>query len=115
MDPEKHHTKKRRNLRGRDCLMLLIGAAAVLSGLLAGNYVQSHKVALKPESDTITIKWLPATVKHWHKPIEEMAKKYNLDPNLVAIIITMESGGYSKAHRCPLPEGAAHQLRPHEA
>jgi soluble lytic murein transglycosylase len=26
-----------------------------------------------------------------------MAKKYNIDPNFIAIIMTMESGGYSKA------------------
>jgi soluble lytic murein transglycosylase-like protein len=78
-------------------LLLLIGAGVVLAGIVAGNTVSSHRQALKPEVPTITIPWLPATVKHWHKPIEEMAKKYSIDPNLIAIIVTLESGGYSKA------------------
>jgi soluble lytic murein transglycosylase-like protein len=53
---------------------------------------------LKPESDHITSSWIPATVRKWDKPINEMAEKYNVDPNLIAIIITMESGGNAKAH-----------------
>lgn len=45
----------------------------------------------------VTIPWIPETVKHWQTPINAMAKKYDIDPNLLAIIMTLESGGYSKA------------------
>lgn len=41
--------------------------------------------------------WVPSTVKHWQTPINEEAKKYNLDANFVAIIMTLESGGYAGA------------------
>jgi len=56
----------------------------------------SHK-PLNPQADQITSPWIPQTVKRWERPIDEMAKKYQLDPNLIAIVMTMESGGDSKA------------------
>ena len=45
----------------------------------------------------ITAAWIPSTVKHWDTPINDMAKKYDVDANLVAIITTIESGGNAKA------------------
>lgn len=77
--------------------MILLGAAIILAGVLIAKFIDDRKVPVAPESPAITAKWIPPTVKHWEKPIDEMAKKYNVDPNLIAIIITMESGGYSKA------------------
>lgn len=88
---------KKRPITPRDSIMLAVGAGVVLAGLLVGNFVQTHKQALRPEQATITIPWLPDTVRHWHKPIEDMGAKYNIDPNLIAIFMTMESGGYAKA------------------
>lgn len=85
-------------LSRRDWLLLAIGAA-VASSALAGVTIikRAQEVPLKPESATLTAAWLPKTVKHWEVPIDEMAKKYKIDPNLIAIVMTMESGGDSKA------------------
>jgi len=81
----------------RDVWLVLSGAAFV-SMLWAGLTVIHHQqLPLKPQSNDITIAWLPKTVTRWRPQIDEMAKKYQLDPNLVAIIMTVESGGYSKA------------------
>lgn len=52
---------------------------------------------LAPQTATITIPWIPQSVKHWAPQIEAMAKKYKIDPNLLAIIMTLESGGNPKA------------------
>ena len=59
--------------------------------------VTHSRLPLKPEADRITSPWVPATVKKWEAPIDQMAKKYKLDPNFIAIIMTMESGGDPKA------------------
>lgn len=77
--------------------MLFIGAFLALAVVLIVIVVKNAQTPLKPQSDTLTTKWLPSTVTRWHDPIVEMSKKYNIDPNLVAIILTMESGGYAKA------------------
>lgn len=41
--------------------------------------------------------WISPTVRHWDGMIEQTAAKYNVDPNLLRIIMTLESGGYVKA------------------
>lgn len=75
------------------------GVALVLGGMT---------MALTPEpppetpraltyTTDFSIPWLPDTVQHWRSLIVEMAQRYDLDPNLVAIIITIESGGFSGA------------------
>jgi hypothetical protein len=84
-------------LSARDCLLLFVGALAVLTGTLVGDAMRGNRLALRPESTQITIKWLPETVKHWSGLIEEMGAKYRVDPNYIAIIMTVESGGYAKA------------------
>ena len=48
--------------------------------------------------DGITAAWIPDTVKRWQEPINESARRYNIDPNLIAIIMTLESGGHTKAN-----------------
>ena len=77
--------------------MLLAGAviACAVFGLI--RLVDDAQTPLRPEANGITSPWIPATVKRWSGPIDDMAKKYNVDPNAIAIIMTMESGGYSKA------------------
>ena len=52
---------------------------------------------LSYNSGGVNISWLPKTVTRWENIINENGKKYNIDPELIAIIITVESGGYSKA------------------
>lgn len=90
--------KRRIKPSKRDGVWIAVGAigALTLFGLfsLIKNTVETP---LAPESDKVTIKWLSPTVKHWEKTINEMGAKYDIDPNLIAIIMTLESGGYSKA------------------
>ena len=88
---------KRLQVKKRD----IIVAAVTL--LLAGGLAMGVKAIIStrprlPYSEKgITISWLPSTVTRWKSTIEADAKKYNIDPNLVAVIMTLESGGYSKA------------------
>ncbi len=78
--------------------MITIGAAAVLLVIGLVSLMQKEPLALKPNKNaSVSIPWLPDTVKRWQDPINEMAQKYELDPDLIAIIITIESGGYSQA------------------
>jgi hypothetical protein len=88
---------RRRLPSPRDLLLVAMGIMLAFIGIRL-----SHMFDLtpKPLSDkgSITISWLPDTVKRWQQPIEAAGKKYNIDPNLLAIIMTMESGGNPKAH-----------------
>ena len=59
--------------------------------------ITHSRLPLAPQADHITSPWVPATVKKWEGPIDQMAKKYKIDPNLIAIIMTLESGGDPKA------------------
>lgn len=82
----------------RDWLLLSMGAILALTVLQVYKLMTNHTLPLQPQSSQVTIAWLPETVLRWKEPIEESAKKYDIDPNLLAIIMTMESGGYSQAH-----------------
>jgi soluble lytic murein transglycosylase-like protein len=81
----------------RDILMLLVGAFIVFAIFEIIHFVDNAQTPLRPQDKTITSPWIPATVKRYSDTIKVMAKKYNIDPNLIAIIITLESGGNSKA------------------
>lgn len=48
-------------------------------------------------ADGVNIRWLPETVRRFDDTINQMAQRYDIDANLVALIMTFESGGYSKA------------------
>ncbi|MDB5166198.1 MAG: hypothetical protein JWM37_270 [Candidatus Saccharibacteria bacterium] len=81
--------------------VLAAGVALLISGAaigIGGNAIihNSHE-PLAPASESVTIPWVSPTVLHWKKDIEEMSAKYDIDPNLTAIIMTLESGGWSKA------------------
>ena len=88
---------KRLQVKKRD----IIVAAATL--IVAGGLAMGVKAIVDaeprlPYNDRgITITWLPSSVTRWHTNIDAEAKKYNIDANLVAAIMTLESGGYSKA------------------
>ena len=89
----------RRRVPGpRDWLLLSMGAMLAFIGLRAVAFVQSLHKPLSPETGHLAITWLPDSVKRWQQPIEEMGKKYDIDPDLLGILMTMESGGYPKAH-----------------
>jgi soluble lytic murein transglycosylase-like protein len=89
----------------RDYLMLIIGILVTLAVFGILYIVHNAQTPLRPEKDYITSPWIPKSVRRWDKPINEMAQKYKLDPNLIAIIITLESGGYSKAQSNAGAEG----------
>lgn len=69
-------------------------AVAIFQILTVSN---DHRTPLPYRSDGLTIRWLPQTVRRWQQPINTMAKRYDIDPNYVAIIMTLESGGDAKA------------------
>lgn len=77
--------------------MVVAGAVLILLGAIMFDSVKHETVALTPQTNTITSPWIPASVKQWEPIIQEMSRKYNIDPTLIAIIITIESGGNPKA------------------
>lgn len=77
--------------------MLVAGAVLALIIVEITSMVYNSRTPLPYQSAGITAKWIPPTVKHWSGQIDSTAKKYNIDPNLVAIIMTMESGGDANA------------------
>lgn len=88
---------RRRLPSRRDWLLLFVGAVVTLACVETVNLINHAQVPLRPEASGVTVPWLPATVQRWKEPIGEMSQKYDIDPNLVAIIMTLESGGYSQA------------------
>lgn len=50
-----------------------------------------------PASGDVTIAWLPETVARWRPHILASAAEHGVDPNLVAIVILVESGGNPNA------------------
>jgi soluble lytic murein transglycosylase-like protein len=81
----------------RDWVMIIVGIIITLSVVGVITLINNAQVPLKADEKGITISWLPPTVLRWGRPINEMSEKYDVDPNMVAIIMTLESGGYSKA------------------
>ena len=78
-------------------MFLALGAAIILIIWGISALITHSRLPLKPEENSITSPWIPATVKKWQTPIDQMAAKYQVDPNFIAIIMTMESGGDPKA------------------
>jgi len=46
-----------------------------------------------PDAPTLDVPWLPPTVVRWRNLIEASAARYGVDPDLLGIIVTIESGG----------------------
>jgi soluble lytic murein transglycosylase-like protein len=84
-------------LRKRDVLIFGIGVAFALLSVKIISIIYNSQTPVPNQSGGISTRWIPPTVKYWQTPINENAKKYNIDPNLLAIIMTMESGGDSNA------------------
>ena len=106
----KTHKKLRRWLKKNRVWLLLCVAAAVIGG---GVYValyhrewlpQTHPGSIGPAETPLAGQngelpaWMPDTVKRWRGEITRQAQQYNISPQLVAIIMTLESGGDPKAH-----------------
>ena len=64
---------------------------------MLSNSFKTQPAPLAVQSPNIVITWLPQHVRQWQPIIQEMAVRYNIDPNLVAIIMTIESGGNPQA------------------
>ncbi|HVV67225.1 MAG TPA: transglycosylase SLT domain-containing protein [Candidatus Saccharimonadales bacterium] len=80
---------------GHDSLMMLTGAVIVLIIVGIVNFAHAHRTPMPYQP--LSSPWIPSTVKYWQTPINEEAKKYNIDADFVAIIMTMESGGDASA------------------
>jgi len=81
----------------RESIMFAAGVVVALAGLAIGRAIYNSQTPVPYQNAGITASWIPPTVRHWSPTINQMAKKYDIDPNLVAIIMTMESGGDPKA------------------
>lgn len=81
----------------REAGFLLAGAVVALVGVETVSLVYNARTPIPYQSAGISAPWITPTVKHWSGPIGRISKKYDIDPNFVAIIMTMESGGDPKA------------------
>lgn len=82
----------------RDWLMIVVGGLIILSVVGLVNLADRPPKPLgATKASAVDISWLPSTVTRWQNDINEMSKKYDVDPNLLAILITLESGGYTQA------------------
>lgn len=78
----------------RDAVMLLMGATLTFLAFKVIGTMQSTMTPLgASQSGPISMAHLPAEVQEWEAPVMEMSRKYNLDANLIAIIMTVESRG----------------------
>lgn len=77
--------------------LIVIGTIMILVVLAIVYSSEKTDKPLGQKSNAITIPWIPGTVKRWEKPIVDMSKRYDVDPNFIAIIMTIESGGNPKA------------------
>lgn len=90
--------KLRPNLHPRDGLMFAGGIVLTAATILLAHLISTRTVTPLPyQRAGITAKWIPPTVRHWDGLINQMAKKYDIDANVVAIVMTMESGGDAHA------------------
>lgn len=97
-----HERRKNRHMTRRE---MLVGATALSMGVflsLAGVGVAERLASernhpLTPENGSaeshLAVAWLPSSVKRWQSKIEQQSAAYAIDPNLVAIMMTVESGG----------------------
>jgi hypothetical protein len=85
---------------------ILIGATSLSLGVLAtvGGVTLFERMKNNQEvlpltpgygdaEKNLVIEWLPGTVKRWKPQIEKYSSEYEIDPNLLAIMMTVESGG----------------------
>ena len=80
-----------------DATLVLAGMLIVLAGVGIAALRYNTQTALPYLSSGVTAKWLPPTVMYWRNDINKFAKRYNIDANVIAIVMTMESGGDPEA------------------
>lgn len=83
----------------RDVLMLGIGALVVLGAMRLMHRQQepANLPLAAGQVASVDIAWIPESVRRWDTLMNEMGRKYDIDPDLLAIIMTIESGGNPKA------------------
>jgi len=84
--------KVRASVSRRDILVFLLGALVLFAGAKLATIFRTPQ-PLKPSDYNMTITWLPESVTRWQEQIHDMSLRYQIDPDLLAIIITLESGG----------------------
>jgi soluble lytic murein transglycosylase-like protein len=82
---------------------MILGAAAFSAGIFSAlggaALIEGIKKASEPRPDigksqsNLVVEWVPNTVSRWKPQIEKWSYDYNVDPNLLAIIMAIESGG----------------------
>lgn len=76
---------------------LVIGGILLILIIGGINMMQRQDYALDYKISGVTIDWLPAGVLKRTEEINSQAARYNIAADFVAIIMTLESGGYVKA------------------
>lgn len=79
-------------------VLFALGALTALVGATVMDKLRPGDMyPLRPRSGeaqgSVAIEWLPDTVKRWTPRIEKYSHDYGIDPNLMAIMMTVESGG----------------------
>ncbi len=73
--------------------LIAVGILLGLGGTYMAQQIRGHTKPVHFQPRGITAAWIPDTVTRWQQDIETQAKRYDVDPNLIAIIMTLESGG----------------------
>lgn len=84
----------------REILGFLLGMLVVGALYEASEYIQRAQLPrtlMGYQAGGVTIPWIPDSVKRWDEQIQLNGEKYDIHPNLIAIIMTLESGGYTRA------------------
>jgi murein DD-endopeptidase MepM/ murein hydrolase activator NlpD/beta-lactamase regulating signal transducer with metallopeptidase domain len=89
-------------------LPALLAASALLAGLL-----YAHELGATPHG-SVEIPWLPPVLERWKPALTDSALRHHLDPDALAIIALVESGGDASA-RSPVGALGLLQLMPETA
>lgn len=87
----------RKTIKRYQLIGVLAGLALAVLIFLGFTMMTHTEMPLGYDTKGITIRWLPETVLHHRADIESFGKSYNLNANLIAIVMTLESGGYTRA------------------
>jgi hypothetical protein len=79
--------------RRRACALACALMALGLGACRGREQERAPERRASPESGVLDVPWLPGTVTHWRAEVERLARQHGLDPDLVAIVVLVESGG----------------------
>jgi beta-lactamase regulating signal transducer with metallopeptidase domain len=88
----------------------LLGSTLALFLVLAGVWTHNAR-AERPIAGAVTLDWLPPSILVHRPLIEEAARRYGLDPNILAVVVLVESGGDAAA-RSPFGARGLMQVMP---